>query len=88
MQLTLKIESKAVARKILWILEHFKKDGLSIKQIQDNKAEIDDQSEKNVNSYSDEYLNENWKELVMTNGALLVDDGDCLEQAHANWNKD
>lgn len=62
MQLTLNIENESVAKKILWLLEHFKKDGISITQ--DSFTE----TKKNVNDYSDKYLEENWKDIVMSVG--------------------
>ena len=61
MQLTLKIENEAVAQKILWLLEHFKKDGLEIKT-----HTVPDIEEKN---YSDEYIKEHWKEIIMSVGS-------------------
>ena len=82
MQLILEIENETVAKKILWLLEHFKKDGLDIKQ------ELPNNTKKDVNDYSEEYLRDNWKELVMTNEDPMIDDDDNLEQAHANWDKD
>ncbi|MCW8932692.1 MAG: hypothetical protein OQL19_20955 [Gammaproteobacteria bacterium] len=87
MQLILDIENESVAEKIIWLLEHFKKDGLIIKKEQDNETGTCLLSKKNVNDYSAEYLRENWKELVITHEDPLVNDDDRLEQAHANWNK-
>jgi len=87
MQLTLKIENESIAQKILWLLEHFKKDGLEINQ-ETQIREGTSSSVTSVNDYSDDYLRENWKELVMTNEDPMIDDDDRLEQAHANWNKD
>lgn len=46
MQLTLKIENEAVAKKILWLLEHFKKDGLSITKESPRETEASLNSKK------------------------------------------
>ncbi len=59
MQLVVDIENDSLADKIIKILDVFKNDGVTIT----SKNEI----KKSVN-YSDEYLKENWKELVMTSG--------------------
>ena len=67
MQLTLNIENEESAEKILWFLEHFKKDGLEIKK-----------SKSKVNEYSEEYLKEHWRELIMTHEDPEIDDDDKL----------
>ena len=82
MQLQLNIENEAVAQKILWLLDHFKKDGLKILN------RIDSNTDAQQHEYSDEYIKEHWRELVVTHEAPDIDDDDCLEQAHANWTKD
>ena len=81
MQLILNIENEAVAQKILWLLDHFKKDGLKILN------RIDTNTDAQRHEYSDEYIKEHWRELVVTHEVPDIDD-DCLEQAHANWTKD
>ena len=82
MQLVLNIDNKSVAEKILWLLEHFKKDGLKISNSTDMENKLQQQE------YSDEYIEQHWRELAMTHEDPGVDDDERLEQAHANWNKD
>jgi len=52
----------------------------------DIKQESLNKTKEHVNDYSDEYLRENWKELVITHEDPMINDDDNLEQAHANWN--
>ena len=57
-QLILNIENENILDKLLWMLKHFEDDGVKI--VEEKK-----QHEK---TFSDEYLKENWKEMVMTSG--------------------
>lgn len=77
MQLTINIENEAVAQKILWLLDHFKKDGIQVEQ-----------TSPKVNEYSDEYLKEHWRELVMTNDDPEIDDDDILPDAYIGYLND
>lgn len=61
MQLVVDIDDSNLANKIIEILNVFKNDGLKIRK-QDSQN-IDDKVE-----YSDEYLEKNWREMVMTSG--------------------
>jgi hypothetical protein len=61
MQLVVEIDDSNLANKIIEILNVFKNDGLKIRK-QDSQN-IDDKVE-----YSDEYLEKNWREMVMTSG--------------------
>ena len=56
MQLLLKIKDEKILDKLLWMLEHFKNDGVEII--------INSDEEKNEVEYSDEYIEKNWKSLV------------------------
>ncbi|MFK5986352.1 MAG: hypothetical protein QM479_13145 [Pseudomonadota bacterium] len=77
MQLTLNIKNEALAQKILWLLEHFKKDGL---EVIENKSNI----EKTV--YSDEYVKENWRELAYNaSGDPEQDDDDVLREKYGKY---
>jgi len=58
MQLTLKIDNESVAKKILWLLEHFKKDGLEVKQ------EANSSTKLQASKYTDEYIKENWRTII------------------------
>jgi len=61
MQLTINIQNESLVNKIIKILEVFKNDGVNI-----IKKDISaDSMEK---KYTDEYLKENWREMVMTSG--------------------
>lgn len=56
MQLTINIKNSNTAEKILWMLEHFKSDGVEIIK--------SDAIKKDETVYSDEYIEENWKTIV------------------------
>ena len=55
-QLTLEIKNDEILEKVLWMLEHFKDDGVIIKS-GGNLGE--------KNNYTEEYMKKNWKELLM-----------------------
>lgn len=57
MQLTINIKNNSTVEKILWMLEHFKDDGVEIIQ--------SDTIKKDETVYSDEYIEKNWKSMLM-----------------------
>ena len=61
MQLTINIENESLVDKIIKILEVFKNDGVNI-------VKKDISSDSIEKKYTDEYLKENWREMVMTSG--------------------
>jgi len=84
MQLTINIQNESLVDKIIKILEVFKNDGVNIIK----KDILSDSIEK---KYTDEYLKENWREMVMTSGdsadyykseAYYEDRGKYLEEKY------
>lgn len=65
MQISLNIKNENVLDKLLWMLEHFKSDGVEI--VNSTKTR------ENSLPLSDKYISENWKELV-SNGLESYDD--------------
>jgi len=61
MQLVIDIDDNSLADKIIKILDVFKNDGLRI-----TKKKMHNNDKNRV--YTDEYLEKNWKEMVMTSG--------------------
>jgi len=59
MQLTINIKNNNTVEKILWMLEHFKSDDIEIIQSDDIKL-------KDETIYSDEYINNNWRSMLMS----------------------
>ena len=57
MQLTINIKNNNNIDKILWMLEHFKNDGVEIIKSDDIK--------KDETVYSDEYIEKNWKSMIL-----------------------
>lgn len=57
MQLIINIKNNSTVEKILWMLEHFKGDGVEIIQ--------SDTLKKDETIYSDEYIEKNWKNMLM-----------------------
>lgn len=57
MQLSLNIKDEQILDKLLWVLEHFKSDGVEIIQ--------SDATKKDETIYSDEYIEKNWKSMLM-----------------------
>lgn len=61
MQLVININNKSLVDKIIKILEVFKNDGVKI-------IKRDTSSENKERKYTDKYLKENWREMIMTSG--------------------
>jgi antitoxin component YwqK of YwqJK toxin-antitoxin module len=61
MQLVINIQNESLVNKIIQILEVFKNDGVKI-------VKKDTSSANREKEYTDEYLKENWREMVMTSG--------------------
>ena len=61
MQLTIDIQNESLVDKIIKILEVFKNDGVKI-------VKKDTSSNNSEKEYTDEYLKENWREMIMTSG--------------------
>ena len=57
MQISLNIKNENVLEKLLWVLEHFKSDGVEV--IQESQTNPTEKIE-----YSDEYIEKNWREIV------------------------
>jgi len=51
MQLSLNIKNEQILDKLLWVLEHFKSDGVEI-------------IKKDETVYSDQYIEKNWREII------------------------
>ena len=60
-QLTLNITNEKIMDKLLWMLEHFKSDGVEI-------VKPETRNQKPETELTDEYMQKNWRELVMTSG--------------------
>lgn len=56
MRLLLNIKNEQILDKLLWVLKHFESDGVEIIQ--------GDVIKENNITYSDEYIEKNWKEMV------------------------
>ena len=61
MQLIINIQNESLVDKIVWFLETLKDKGVQI--IQKETTVLDGESK-----YTDEYLKENWKEMIMSSG--------------------
>ena len=61
MHLTINIQNESLVDKIIKILEVFKNDGVNI-------IKKDNSSDNKEKEYTDEYLKENWREMIMTSG--------------------
>jgi hypothetical protein len=60
MQLIINVQNESLVEKIVWFLETLKDKGVQVIQ---KDMTIDSKSK-----YTDEYLRENWKEMVMSSG--------------------
>jgi len=62
MQIVINIKESQTQEKILWMLEHFKEEGVEIQKIAHSDEAL--KTEK----YTEEYIKSNWKEIVMSVG--------------------
>ena len=74
--LTLKIHDEKIMDKLLWMLEHFKSDGVEIK-----KEPISKNHQQKTN-FSKEHIRENWREIGMNTHSSDVDDNDIKYEAY------
>lgn len=70
MQITLDIDNKQVAEHVLWMLNHFKKDGVKINKVEALAPEISSTAPTISNISTDEriteqYLKSHWKTLLL-----------------------
>ena len=61
MQLIINIQNESLVEKIVWFLETLKDKGVQIIKQDTTPANIE-------NKFTDEYLREHWKEMVMSSG--------------------
>jgi len=67
MQITLDIPNQEVAKNLLWMLEHFEKDGVKITNITNitNKT----LSSKTADNLTDAQIKQNWKTLLLNSNS-------------------
>lgn len=76
MKLTVDIPNGSIAQNVILFLNNLKDEGVKFEQ--DEEIETD---------FSNQYLQDNWMELVMTHEDPNIEDDSKLEQAHASWKK-
>ena len=64
-KLILNIHNEAILDKLLWMLEHFKDDGVEIRHTDLDKPITKKQQSTTI--LSDDYIEKNWRELIITN---------------------
>ncbi|MBE0472470.1 MAG: hypothetical protein IBX55_23550 [Methyloprofundus sp.] len=64
-QLVLEIKNDIVKERLLWLLQHFKKDELEI---------LEPAPVLNNQAWSDEYIEQNWRDIVSVSLANLPED--------------
>jgi len=79
MHITLDIQNEKVAKNVLWVLEHFKKDGVVITKKSEQKV-----IEGKV--LSDDYVEKNWRELAYkASGDPRQDDDEILNEKYGKY---
>jgi len=63
MQIVINIKEPKTQEKILWMLDHFKEEGVEIQKI----AHSDETP--NTEQYTEDYIKSNWKEIIMSVGS-------------------
>lgn len=81
-QLILNIKNESTKEKILWMLEHFKDDGIDIEQLPTTKHQP-----KNT-KYTDEYIEKNWREIGMGTHSANLDDDERIYDACGKFYND
>jgi len=64
MQITLDIPNQEVAKNLLWMLEHFEKDGVKIYNITNKTL-----SSKTADNLTDAQIKQNWKTLLLNSNS-------------------
>jgi len=64
MQITLDIPNQEVAKNLLWMLEHFEKDGVKIHHITNKTL-----SSKTSGNLTDAQIKQNWKTLLLNSNS-------------------
>ena len=82
MQIAIEIEDKNTARKILKILDAFADEGVRVRN--------DDLPEtiKNEPEWTDDYIENNWREIISNVRSLDVDDDERLYKAASRFYND
>jgi len=75
-QLVLEIKSEMVKERLLWLLQHFKKDELEI---------VGEPTAQNNQAWSDEYVAQNWKAIGMDTHSADSNDNDIKYEAYARF---
>ncbi|UQB42410.1 hypothetical protein JX580_00400 [Thiomicrospira microaerophila] len=78
-QLVLEIKNELVKERLLWLLQHFKKDELEI---------VNHQPTEHNQAWSDDYIEKNWKTIVSKSLANLPEGYEKSEahyEARANY---
>ena len=79
MHITLDIQNEKIAEHVLWVLEHFKKDGVVITKKSGQKV-------SGRKALSDDYVEENWKELAYkASGNPHQDDDEVLNEKYGKY---
>lgn len=76
MKLTVDIPNESIAQNVIMFLNDLKNEGVKFEKDEEVKTD-----------FSNQYLQDNWMELVMTHEDPNIEDDSKLEQAHANWEK-
>jgi len=63
MQIVINIKESSTQEKILWMLEHFKDEGVEIQKIAQFHETL------NTEQYTEDYIKANWKEFIMEVGS-------------------
>jgi len=63
MQIVINIKESHTQEKILWMLEHFKEEGVEIQKIADADEAL------KTEQYTEDYIKSHWKEIIMSVGS-------------------
>ena len=66
-QLVLNIKNESIMDKLLWMLDHFKSDGVEI---------------SGIKTVDKEYIDKNWREIGMNTHSADLDDNDVKYEAY------
>lgn len=82
MQISIEVEDKKIARKILKILEVFMDEG--VKVISDNTIN----NATKEPEWTDEYIDKHWREIILDTHSSELDDDERLYEAAARFYDD
>lgn len=77
MKIIIAVLNEEILDKLLWLLKHFEKKGIEIVKSDENKEY----------EWSEEYIEKNWKDILMSTQSINLDNDELYEDAEEFYNE-